>query len=295
MTRQRDSVKIIIVGAGIAGLSTYLFLQKYCASLVDLNITIYESYKPGSKRSLAEATFQELSSSSQIVGGAIGLSPNGMRILGELDEDLHDRIKAAGFVVEKFVFKSARGWRLLVSPTSDMRGKKGNPPGEEEFCLSVSRQAVRDHILDGVGPEKIVYKKVVKARKARPSEGKKATVVFEDGSEDEADLVIGADGVQSEVLRGIFADEEMVKPHYESVSSDVSIFRANLRVEASLESAVSLMAQFPTRSKKRSPCASSSAPLDSSAMLQLLQIPQCGGLRVKRKMSQHREQSPRRK
>lgn len=131
MAQQRKSMKIIIVGSGIAGLSTYLFLQKYCAPLIDLEITIYESYRPGSKRSLAEATFQELSSSSQIAGGGLGLSPNGMRILRELDGDLHDRVEKAGFVTEKFVFKSARGWRLNVSPASDMRGKRGNPPGEE--------------------------------------------------------------------------------------------------------------------------------------------------------------------
>lgn len=70
--------------------------------------------------------------------------------------------------------------------------------------------------MEAVGTEKIVYKKVVGAKKAVLSENKKAAVIFEDGSEDDADLVIGADGVRSEVLRGIFSDEEdMVKPHYE--------------------------------------------------------------------------------
>jgi len=140
MAQERKSMKVIIVGAGIAGLSTYLFLQKYCAPLVDLKVTIYESYKPGSKRSLAEATFQELSSSSQIVGGGLGLSPNGMRILREIDENLYDRVKKAGFITEKFVFKSARGWRLNASPASDMRGKNGNPPGEEVSCLARNRR-----------------------------------------------------------------------------------------------------------------------------------------------------------
>ena len=74
---------------------------------------------------------------------------------------------------------------------------------------------MRDTILEAVGTKNIIYKKVVKATKAVPSEHKRAAVIFEDGSEDEADLVIGADGVRSEVLRGIFDDEEMVKPHYE--------------------------------------------------------------------------------
>lgn len=76
---------------------------------------------------------------------------------------------------------------------------------------------MRDAILEEVGTKNIIYKKVKKAKRAVLSEHKKATVVFEDGSEDEADVVIGADGVRSEVLRGIFEDEEMVKPQYEYV------------------------------------------------------------------------------
>lgn len=208
--------KIIVVGAGIAGLSTYLFLQKYCPPIVTLDIVIYESYKPGRERSVAEGTFQELSSSSQIVGGGgVGVLPNGMRMIRELGYNMHERVINAGFVTENFVFKSARGWRLSVSPTSDMRGKPGNPPGEEEFCLAISRHGLRDNLLQEVGPEKIVYKKVVSARKAVSGQGTKAAVVLEDGTEDSADLIIGADGVRSEVLRGIFGEEEMAKPHYE--------------------------------------------------------------------------------
>lgn len=69
--------------------------------------------------------------------------------------------------------------------------------------------------MEAVGPKNIVYKKVTEAKQAVPSERKKAAVVLEDGSEDEADLVIGADGVRSVVLRGVFGDEEMAKPHYE--------------------------------------------------------------------------------
>jgi len=76
---------------------------------------------------------------------------------------------------------------------------------------------VRDAILEAVGTQNIVYKKVTKAKRAVPSEHRKATIVFDDGSEDEADVVIGADGVRSEVLRGIFEDEEIVKAQYEYV------------------------------------------------------------------------------
>jgi 2-polyprenyl-6-methoxyphenol hydroxylase-like FAD-dependent oxidoreductase len=126
-------MKVIIVGAGIAGLSTCLFLKKYCKPIAELNITIYESHKPGTKRSLAEATFQELSSSSLIVGGGLGVQPNGMRIIRELGKELYDEVKGHGFTVKKYVFKSSRGWRLNASPAGDLCGTKGYPPAKR--CL----------------------------------------------------------------------------------------------------------------------------------------------------------------
>jgi 2-polyprenyl-6-methoxyphenol hydroxylase-like FAD-dependent oxidoreductase len=209
-------MKIIIVGAGISGLATYLFLHKYCGPLTELEIIIYESHNPSDKLNIGDATFQELSSSSLIVGGGLGLSPNGMRLIRELGPELHERVKNEGFVAENFVFRSARGWRISCTPTSDNRGKPGFPAGEEEHCISISRQGLRDTLDKEVGADKVVYKKVVQARKA--TGGKRAAVIFADGSEDDADLIIGADGVRSEVLRGIFGqDDEKVKPQYDGL------------------------------------------------------------------------------
>lgn len=203
-------MKVIIVGGGISGLSTYLFLRKYCPQIKD--ITIYESYPPRTSAK-ANATFEELSTSTAIIGGGIGLSPNGARILRELNPDIYAAAKASGFPVEKFVFKSARGWRLHVGPTTDNYGKPGHPEGEEEVCIAMSRHGLWEALNGAMEKDTVVYRKVVSATKG--GEGKKPTIVFEDGSEDSADLVIGADGVKSVVLKGIFGEGEEFEPQYE--------------------------------------------------------------------------------
>jgi 2-polyprenyl-6-methoxyphenol hydroxylase-like FAD-dependent oxidoreductase len=219
-------MKIIIVGGGISGLSTYLSLRKYLSNPSSHTIKIYEKHhsqlslystKAGDNEISEEAaTFEELSSSTAIVGGGLGVSPNGMRLLKELSQELHDAVTKQGFPCDNFVFKSSRGWRLNSQSSGDKRVEDG-----EEFCVATSRHGLWECLKDAVvslsGPDTIVYKKIAEARVGE--EGRKPRVVFEDGSEEEADLVVGADGVRSVVKRGIFGlDEEgkeMFAPVYE--------------------------------------------------------------------------------
>ena len=209
-------MKIIIVGAGISGLCTYLFLQKYCKDKVPLDIIIYESYDPTKKVDIADFTFNELSASATaIVGGGIGLMPNGLRVLSALDEKVHDKARDGGFVCHTFEFRSARGWHLGNSSCGDMRGKPGWPAGKEEFCVSMSRHNLWDALRAELDPKKIVYKTVVSVQKAIPTENKKASVTFQDGQVEEADLIIGADGVRSKVREAIFGDDRDTDAVYE--------------------------------------------------------------------------------
>ncbi|KAF1993507.1 FAD/NAD(P)-binding domain-containing protein [Amniculicola lignicola CBS 123094] len=211
-------MKIIIIGAGISGLSTYLHLRKHLPS--HHTITIYESHQPSALPSLSTPspptplTVDTLSSSTALVGGGLGISPNGMRILRDLDPALHDTVCAQGFPAEHFVFKGANGWTLGMQKTSD-RNVRGE--GEkEEVCISSSRHGLWERLRDTVGEGVVVYKKVMSIERDVGRDVVLVRLLDREGNEevDEADLVIGADGVKSVVRIALFGDDEKFKPKY---------------------------------------------------------------------------------
>ncbi|KAF2434828.1 FAD/NAD(P)-binding domain-containing protein [Tothia fuscella] len=214
-------MKIIIVGGGISGLSAYLSFKKYLKTGTH-TISIYEKHhsqlnatSTTNDGETTTSTFEELSSSGAIVGGGLGVSPNGMRILKELSLDLHDAVDKQGFRAEQFVFRSSRGWRLSSQPTSDRRIEDG-----EEVCVASSRhglwQCLRDEVAR-VDKDILRYRKVIGVEMGDEAGSRRPRVLFEDGEEEEADLVVGADGVKSIVKDAIFGDVDAFKPVYEGM------------------------------------------------------------------------------
>ncbi|KAH7135805.1 hypothetical protein B0J11DRAFT_425122 [Dendryphion nanum] len=209
-------MKIIIVGAGISGLSTYLHLRKHLSP--SHTITIYESHKPRSSSlpttaTPAELNLENLSASTTLVGGGLGVSPNGMRVLYDLDPELHDAVVAQGFPAEHFIFKGANGWTLGKQKTSDRSVRK---TGKEEFCVSSSRHGLWEALLKSVGEGIIQYKKVLGIVRNENQKKIFVKLVDAEGNEenDVADLVIGADGIRSVVRTALFGDGDKFKPVY---------------------------------------------------------------------------------
>jgi 2-polyprenyl-6-methoxyphenol hydroxylase-like FAD-dependent oxidoreductase len=221
-------MKIVIVGGGIAGLSTYLHLRKHLPNPSTHTITIYESHKPRSDASTIcspilvnqSVNLNTLSESTAIVGGGLGISPNGMRVLRDLSLDLHDRVVAQGFPAEKFIFKGANGWTLGIQSTSD---KTVRAEGDaEEVCIATSRHGLwhtlRQYVIEMHGNSVIKHRKVlgVDRNEGSPRLNLLVKLLDERGTEevDEADLVIGADGVKSVVRKSLFGNDEQYNPIY---------------------------------------------------------------------------------
>lgn len=222
------AIRIIIVGGGIAGLSTYLHLRKHLPEHVEHSITIYESHRPRPASSSASTpnhpnqsvSLDALSESTAVVGGGLGISPNGMRVLHDLSLDLHDRVVAQGFSANNFIFKGANNWTLGMHSTSDKDLRSQD--NTEEVCIASSRHGLwhtlRQYTLDKYGPDVIKHGKVTEVTRVNAELGGRVRVEIinelgQTGTEF-ADLVIGADGIKSVVRRALFGDDQQYNPTY---------------------------------------------------------------------------------
>ena len=204
-------MKIIIVGAGVAGLSTYLHLSKTLPSFDSHTILIYESHNPRETASAGtlntvSATGEDLTDTTAVIGNSIALAPSSMRLLKTIDPKLYEIFKERGYVNKAFTFRTARGHTLAVTATAD-----GRSP--EEYTISCPRYVLWECLHEVVGQDKIQYRKVVEV----DLHGEIPVVKFADGTQEDADLVIGADGVRSVVKRAMFGeeDESTYAPRYE--------------------------------------------------------------------------------
>ncbi|KAK1675374.1 hypothetical protein BDP55DRAFT_768498 [Colletotrichum godetiae] len=186
------TLRVAIIGGGIAGLAAARVLREAH------DVTIYERNSP-------EATES---------GAAVGLGPNGSKMAARL-----------GLTIESL--------KAVVSDGFRSYDQSGNLLNESRIdCLQsfgsewwmVHRQDLKDALLrvaTGLDPglpgrpAKIVYNSRVV--EVNPQD---QVVIFEDGSEIKADLIIGADGIHSKVRRAVAGP-----CNAESTPANLSLYR----------------------------------------------------------------------
>lgn len=213
-------MKIVILGAGIAGCTVYLELQKHLpkpsGSQASHEITIYEAYSTDldvtpEQRQRNEDTH----SSTLIVGGGLGVGANGLNVLRRLDEDLLKEIVRNGYVTAVSNLKSKNGWLLMSMKPTGPSGSESKDASENMHMVASSRHLLWKALRSRIPDEHIVNKRISEVI-ARP-DGKNIVRFNDESPEIEADLVIGADGVRSTAKRALFPDskEDPYPPHYE--------------------------------------------------------------------------------
>lgn len=172
--------RILIVGAGIAGIGCALALSRELTPFVpDLQITVFERH-------------DVLSTS----GGAINLTPVAQRHLDKLGvlEELDKMGSQGGADVDGIQLFSCRSGKSLG--TIDFTDRNGNSfngyKGRRvmRIILSVALMAV---VKRTKNVEIVFGKKLVRGEKM----GDQAVIHFQDGTRAEGDLVLGCDGVHS--------------------------------------------------------------------------------------------------
>lgn len=95
---------VAIIGGGISGLSLYLWLQKLVLTTIH-SVTIYEA------RSATPTTTEDndntQTSNASFIGGALGFSPIGLRVLWRLNPELEQEILRTGHWMDRWRMSNA--------------------------------------------------------------------------------------------------------------------------------------------------------------------------------------------
>ncbi|EHK22887.1 uncharacterized protein TRIVIDRAFT_222146 [Trichoderma virens Gv29-8] len=210
-------MKIAIIGAGIAGCAVYLELKKHLPKTEEHEITIYEAYDTGKDVTSEDREEGPTHSSTLIVGGGVGIAPNGLSVLQRLDESLLRDVTRNGYVIARSNMKNKNGSVLMSIDASVLAPAEPGSPSKKLNMVACSRHALWRCLRTRIPDAAIVNKRVLQV--VANSEGRNV-VQFVDGSDPvEADLVIGADGVKSIAKRALFPEttEDLYPPHYEGL------------------------------------------------------------------------------
>ncbi len=180
-------LKVVIVGAGIGGLSAHLAFA----------------------RAGFEVAHYERRSELGPAGAGIVVWPDGVKVLRALG--LGERLAAIGNRPDVLQVRGPDGRPLSVLPLKEIWDRSGAPG------YVVSRTDLQDLLLDAVGPGRVETGARCTGLEQSDTE---VTVRFDGGLEARGDIAIGADGIHSAV-RGVSVSG--VEPSYAGIASWVGV------------------------------------------------------------------------
>jgi salicylate hydroxylase len=192
------AIEIIILGGGIAGLTTALSLTKFAPS---------NSPPP-------KITIYEIRPQPATIGGAVNLTPNALRLLSHLGA--LDEIRAKDYGAECLAVEVFDLYTNKKIAESNFRGPTGKGLGEPPFtALRITRGEALKGVLAAIEKHSninlICGKKTIDIKE----DSHNVALTFEDGEKVQADILIGCDGIHS------VARLKHVEPERKSIYSGI--------------------------------------------------------------------------
>lgn len=162
----------LIIGAGIAGLSTAIALRS-----VGIEAVIYEAAPV-----------------LQPTGAGIWMAPNAMKVFARLG--IAGLIQNSGLPMDAVALFDHRGRPILAAPQQAVLARHG-------FCITAIHRGALQAVLASQVPEAAIRlgKKLISVR-----QDGNMTAIFADGSQAVGDFLIGADGLNSAVRTELFGN-----------------------------------------------------------------------------------------
>ena len=186
------TMKAIIIGAGIGGLSTAIALRK-----IGMDVKVFERK-------------QEV----RFAGAGLGIGANAVRALQQLDAG--EQVLQSGKVLDELRILTPAGKILQRTETATVSRKYG--PDN----VTIERGKLLELLMSILGSEEIV--RTGKTCRCFEQNDFGVKVWFEDGSMEEADVLVGADGVHSSIREALIPN---AKPRY----AGYTCWRAVVQVE----------------------------------------------------------------